>query len=57
MYEQGGYEYLKKEFPKMDYLKGCVIIPDDELNNPEITKLSYEELAELFVRDIDDAEL
>ena len=57
MYEQGGYEYLKKEFPKMDYIKGCVIIPDDELNNPEITKLNYEELAEIFVRDIDEAEL
>jgi hypothetical protein len=50
MYEEDGYEYLKKDFPKMDHIRGCAIVPDDDLNDPNITNLSYDELAKYLFK-------
>ena len=40
----------------MDYIKGCAIVPDEDLNNHDITSLSYEDLAE-YVFELDEEEL
>lgn len=45
MYKEDGYEYLKRDFPKLDYVKGCAIIPENDLDNPVITAMGYDELA------------
>jgi len=58
IYEEDGYEYLKTDFPKLDYIKGCVIIPDDDVKDPTVTRLSYDDLAvHVFGEDEDEEEL
>lgn len=56
IYEEDGYEYLKKDFPKMDYIRGCAIVPDDDLNDPSIATLSYDGLAKYLLK-LDEDEL
>mmetsp|Transcript_22446 Transcript_22446/g.47434 ORF Transcript_22446/g.47434 Transcript_22446/m.47434 type:complete len:353 (+) Transcript_22446:37-1095(+) len=37
IYEENGYDYLKKEFPKMSYINHCVIVPDGGWKSEEAT--------------------
>ncbi|KAG7343213.1 cyclophilin type peptidyl-prolyl cis-trans isomerase [Nitzschia inconspicua] len=36
IFPQDGYDYLKREFPKMDYIKTCRIGPDSEVKHDEL---------------------
>ena len=57
MYKKDGYEYLEKDFPKIDYITGCAIVPEDDLDNPDILALSYDELAKYVFEDEEAEEL
>lgn len=43
MYEADGYDYLAREFPALDYINGCVIVPDDRSNDAEFAR--YDDVA------------
>jgi len=46
IYEQDGYEYLAEEFPEMDYIKGCAIVPDELANDAEFLQTAgYDDVA------------
>ena len=52
IYRKSGYEYLAREFPELDYITGCVIIPDDGVREDlSVTKQSYRDLAERLFDD------
>jgi len=61
IYKKDGYDtYLKNEFPKMDYITGCVIIPNDydyDKKEENGKQPSYEELAARIFVDEDEEEL
>mmetsp|Transcript_5801 Transcript_5801/g.14483 ORF Transcript_5801/g.14483 Transcript_5801/m.14483 type:complete len:343 (+) Transcript_5801:99-1127(+) len=46
IYMEDGYEYLERDFPELEYIEGCAIIPDADANDSAVTGLSYDELAE-----------
>ena len=55
MYKNDGYEYLQNDFPKLDYIRGCAIVPETDWNDPAILSLGYDELAK-HVFDDEEAE-
>lgn len=57
IYEENGYEYLENEFAGLDYIKGCAIIPESDMNDPMITAMSYSELADYVFADVEAEEL
>lgn len=54
IYPKNGYEYLEKNFPELDYIKGCAIIPEADVNNPSVRGMSYEELAHYVFQDVEE---
>lgn len=48
IYEKDGYKYLEKEYPDIDYIKGCVIIPDSEADTYQGNILEYDELVDFI---------
>lgn len=48
IYEEDGYDYLRKDFPDMSYIRGCVIIADDDMNDEDdpLMRKNYDELAD-----------
>lgn len=58
IYQEDGYKYLEKDFPELDYITGCVIVPDDEVKkDPLVTQQSYKKLAGRILVDEDEEEL
>jgi len=51
IYKADGYEYLEEEFPELDYIRGCAIVPDDDMNDSYIATLSYDELVSYVYED------
>jgi len=42
IYESDGYEYLERDYPEMDYIKSCIIIPFEDTYDSDIQKLNFE---------------
>lgn len=42
IYESDGYEYLEREYPEMDYIKACAILPFEDNYDMDLMKLSFE---------------
>jgi len=50
IYEEGGYDtYLAQDFPDLDYMVGCAIVPDDKLRDEAFMALPYKEIAKIVL--------
>jgi len=52
IYPKDGYDYLQKNFPELDYIRGCAIVPEADLNSPIVLGLTYMELAKYVFKDV-----